>query len=138
LVAIQKRKITYKRDPVLSPDEVIEVFRRSGIVRPVEDVERIQKMLVHANLVIGAFDGGRLVGIARSLTDFCFACYLSDLAVDKDFQREGIGQELIRLTEEAIGEESMLLLIAAPAAMDYYPHVGFEKMDRAWIKHRKR
>ena len=132
------REITYKRDPVLPVESVTEVFRRSGIRRPVDEPERIRKMLDHANLTIAAYDGDKLIGIARSMTDFCFACYLSDLAVDKEYQRQGIGQELIRRTEEVIGDESMLLLIAAPEAMEYYPHVGFEKMDRAWIKHRKR
>ena len=95
-------------------------------------------MLKHANLTFCAYDDDRLVGIARSLTDFSFACYLSDLAVDKEYQRRGIGQELIRLTEEAIGEESMLLLLAAPDAMEYYPHVGFAKAENAWIKKRRR
>ena len=130
--------ISYRRDPVVTAEEVADCFRRSGIRRPVEDVERIGRMLKHANLTFCAYDGEKLVGIARSLTDFSFACYLSDLAVDKDYQRSGIGRELIRLTEEVIGEESMLLLLAAPDAMDYYPHVGFDKAENAWIKRRKR
>jgi ribosomal protein S18 acetylase RimI-like enzyme len=76
--------------------------------------------------------------VARSLTDFCFACYLSDLAVDKQYQHQGIGKELVRLTRQALGETTMLLLIAAPEAMGYYGKIGFEKMDRAWWIDRKR
>ena len=131
-------EIDYRRDPAVTAEEVADCFRRSGIRRPVDDVGRIGRMLKHANLTICAFDGDKLVGIARSLTDFSYCCYLSDLAVDKEYQRRGIGQELIRLMEEAIGEESMLLLLAAPDAMPYYPHVGFDKAENAWIKKRKR
>jgi predicted N-acetyltransferase YhbS len=130
--------IDYRRDPNVSAEEVADCFRRSGIRRPVDDIDRIGRMLWHANLTFCAFDGDRLVGVARSLTDFAYCCYLSDLAVDKEYQRQGVGQELIRRTEGAIGEESMLLLLAAPDAMEYYPHVGFEKAENAWIKKRKK
>lgn len=114
------------------------LFRRSGIRRPVEDLDRIGRMIAHANLIICARDGVKLVGIARALTDYSFCCYLSDLAVDRDYQRNGIGKELVKRVQEAIGEEVMLLLLAAPEARDYYPHIGFERADNAWIIHRKR
>ncbi len=113
--------------------DVAEVFRRSGIRRPVDEPERIARMIEHANLIVTARDQGRLVGIARALTDFSFCCYLSDLAVDKDYQRSGIGAELVRRVQEAIGEEAMLLLLAAPEAMEYYPRIGFQKVENGWI-----
>ncbi len=119
-------------------DEVAEVFRRSGIRRPVDDAPRIARMIEHANLIVTARDGGRLVGIARALTDFSFCCYLSDLAVDRDCQRSGIGAELVRRVQEAIGEQAMLLLLAAPEAMDYYPGIGFQPVENGWIIPRPR
>jgi predicted N-acetyltransferase YhbS len=95
-------------------------------------------MVANANLVVCARDGEKLVGIARALTDFSYCCYLSDLAVDREYQRMGIGRELVRLVHEQVGDESMLLLLAAPEAQEYYPHIGFEKVENGWIIRRKR
>ena len=130
--------IDYRIEPDLTVAEFADVFRRSGIRRPVDDLPRLSQMIARADLIITARDGGRLVGVARSLTDFCFACYLSDLAVDGAYQRQGIGKQLVQQTREAIGDSTVLLLIAAPEANDYYPKIGFEKMDRAWWINRKR
>jgi GNAT superfamily N-acetyltransferase len=94
-------------------------------------------MVAHANLFVTARDGGKLVGVARSLTDFTYCCYLSDLAVDKDYQRQGIGRVLIEKTREAVGD-SMVLLLSAPQAMAYYPHIGMPKADNAFIFRRRR
>jgi len=131
-------EITYRCNAPVTAEEVMEVFVRSGIRRPVDQKERIRKMLAHANLVITAWDGSRLVGIARALTDFSYCCYLSDLAVDRDYQKRGIGRTLIEKVKEAIGEEAALILLSAPNAMDYYPKVGFEKIDNGFIIRRKR
>jgi ribosomal protein S18 acetylase RimI-like enzyme len=131
-------ELTYLINVPVTAQMVADLFRASGIRRPVDDLPRIQKMLDHANLTITTWDGEKLVGIARALTDFSFCCYLSDLAVDKAYQRQGIGKELVRRVQEAIGEESMLLLLAAPEAREYYPHIGFQKVDRAWGIDRKR
>ncbi len=114
------------------------MFVNSTIRRPVDDLSRLQQMIDKADLLITARDGTQLIGVARSLTDFCFACYLSDLAVDKAYQHHGIGKELVRLTREAIGPGTMLLLVSAPEAMSYYSKLGFEKMDRAWWINRTR
>jgi predicted N-acetyltransferase YhbS len=130
--------ITYRINGPLNPEAVAAVLRRSGIRRPVDDVDRIRQMVEHANLTVTAWDGERLVGIARALTDFSYCCYLSDLAVDAAYQRQGIGKELVRRVREEIGEESMLLLLAASEAMEYYPKLGFEKVTNAWIIHRQR
>lgn len=131
-------KLTYHTNIPITAQAVADLFCASGIRRPVDDLPRIQKMLDHANLTITAWEGEKLVGIARALTDFSFCCYLSDLAVDRAYQRQGIGQELVRRIQEAISAESMLLLLAAPEAMEYYPHIGFQKVDRAWEIQRKR
>lgn len=113
-------------------DEFIAVLRSSGLAerRPVDEPERIQKMLKHANLFVTARDQGRLVGIARALTDFSFICYLSDLAVDKAYQGQGIGRTLMEMTKERAGCRSILL--SAPAALDYYKHCGLHALDNAF------
>lgn len=107
-------------------DGIISIYQSSGIKRPVHDAERIREMYRHANLVVTAWDGDKPVGIARALTDFSYCCYLSDLAVRAEYQRQGIGKRLIAEVKQAAGEQSMLLLLSAPAAMDYYPKIGME------------
>lgn len=126
--------ITYRTGNDLDLDDVIELYVDStlGERRPVSDRSRMQRMLEHANLVVTAWDGARMVGISRSLTDFVYATYLSDLAVRKSYQRTGIGRELVRLTRDA-APRAMLILLAAPAAEEYYPHIGFEHHPQAWI-----
>jgi predicted N-acetyltransferase YhbS len=95
-------------------------------------------MLKHSNLVISAWNGIELIGIARSVTDYNYCCYLSDLAVKSEYQKAGIGRELIKLTADTIGDQTMLLLLSAPTAMDYYPKQGFEKVDNGFIIKRKK
>jgi predicted N-acetyltransferase YhbS len=121
---------------VLSAQQLADLFERSGINRPTRDLARIGRMIEYANLMITAWDGDLLVGVARSLTDFSYACYLSDLAVDAAYQKQGIGRELVRLTREAAGEDSMLLLLSAPGAMEYYPKIGMEEVRNGWIINR--
>ena len=125
--------IVYAQDRAITSQQLADVFTRSGIVRPVDDLPRLEKMLQHGNLLITAWDGARLVGVARALSDFSFCCYLSDLAVDRAYQNKGIGQALIEQVRSAIGRDSMLLLLAAPGAMAYYPKVGFEAVGNGWI-----
>jgi len=125
--------ITYKLDIIPDTEKIIDLYKSSGINRPIADKERIAKMYANSNLIVTAWDISKLVGISRSLTDFCYSCYLSDLAVRKEYQRHGIGKKLIALTKEKIGEHTMLLLLAAPAAMDYYPKVGFEPVENGFI-----
>jgi len=125
--------ISYVEAADVSARQLAELFRSSGIRRPVDDLSRLEKMLEHANLVIGAYAGGRLVGIARALTDFSYCCYLSDLAVAKDYQRRGIGRELVDLVKRRVGDQSMLLLLSSPDAVEYYPGIGLEAAKNAWI-----
>lgn len=131
---MSERMIEYKVGNNLDLDEVIELYRAStlGERRPVGERDRMQKMLQHANLVITAWEGGLLVGIARSLTDFAYCTYLADLAVRLSHQRQGIGKELVRRTREEAGPAKIILL-AAPKAVDYYPHIGFTHHPHAWI-----
>lgn len=124
-------QISYRDDVRITPEQLAEVFRQSGIRRPVDDLARMEAMLCHASLLVTAWEGDRLVGVARALTDFSYCCYLSDLAVDKRCQRQGIGKALIARVRAAIGEGSMLLLLAAPEAMQYYPKIGFDAVPNA-------
>ena len=118
--------ISYRVGNDIDVDAFIAVYRESrlGERRPVDDRPRMAAMLARANLVVSAWEGAHLVGIARSLSDFCYATYLSDLAVHRDYQRQGIGRELIRRTQET-GAPATILLFAAPDAVSYYPHLGF-------------
>jgi len=127
--------ITYRIGSDLDLGAVIDVYVDSslGERRPVNDPERMSRMLREANLIITAWDGDVLVGIARSLTDWVFVTYLSDLAVKKKYQRLGIGRELIQRTRAACDPKATLLLLAAPAAENYYPHIGFQHHPQAWM-----
>jgi predicted N-acetyltransferase YhbS len=126
--------ISYRSGNDLDLDAVIELYRAStlGERRPVDERERMALMLRNANLVVTGWDGELLVGIARSVSDFSFATYLSDLAVRASHQRRGIGRELIRRTQELGGQASVILL-SAPKAVDYYPRVGFNHHPQAWL-----
>ena len=125
--------IEYKNSPDLDLDQAIELYIAStlGERRPVDDRERMAAMFRHANLVITAWDGDLLVGVSRSITDRVWTTYLADLAVRDTYQRRGIGKELMRRTQEA-APQAKLLLLAAPAAANYYGHVGFTNLPNAW------
>ncbi len=127
--------IHYSTTTPLSPTTFIDLLRRSTLAarRPVDDAEIIAGMLANADLTASAWDGELLVGVARSVTDFTYCCYLSDLAVDVAYQRQGIGIELIAHTQAQLGPRCNLILLAAPAAADYYGHIGFVHHPRCWI-----
>jgi GNAT superfamily N-acetyltransferase len=127
--------ISYETGRALKPEDFIDVLRRSGLAerRPVADVDVIQGMLEHADLLVTAWADELLVGVARSVTDYHYCCYLSDLAVDRAYQKSGIGRELIRRTREQLGPGCILILLSAPAAVGYYPRLGFSAHDSAWV-----
>ncbi|MFN7962443.1 MAG: GNAT family N-acetyltransferase [Thermoanaerobaculia bacterium] len=127
-------EIQYRCGNDLDLDSMIELYRAStlGERRPIDHRETMAAMLEHANLVVSAWDGDLLVGISRSLTDFLYVAYLADLAVRESHQRQGIGIELIRQTRARLGPRAGIVLLAAPAAADYYPRIGFEHHPRAW------
>lgn len=130
--------ISYKVNSKIEPHQLAELFQASGIRRPVDDLNRLKKMIENSNLIVTAWDGEKLVGIARALTDYSYCCYLSDLAVDRAYQHKGLGHELVAEVQKLIGDESMLLLISALEAMEYYPKIGFDKIDNAFLIPRKK
>lgn len=127
-------EITYHVEPALTAAEFIDVLTRStlGERRPIDELPRMESMLRHADVIVTARHDGRLVGISRAISDFSFCTYLSDLAVDVAYQRLGIGKELIRRTHQEAGLDTQLILIAAPKAREYYPHIGMQYHDSCW------
>jgi ribosomal protein S18 acetylase RimI-like enzyme len=126
--------IDFQSEPNLSADEFVEVLIRSGLAarRPVDRREVIQGMLDGADVILTARKQGWLVGVSRAITDFSYCAYLSDLAVDQAFQRRGIGRELIRRTHLAAGLQTTLILLSAPQATSYYPHIGMSRHESCW------
>lgn len=131
--------IIYSVEPDLLAAEFIDVLVRSGLSvrRPVDQPERIQRMIDNASIMLCARDNGKLVGISRTISDFSYCCYLSDLAVDAAYHGKRIGQRLIEKTHEISGDETLLILLEAPMAAGYYEHVGFTKFDNCWGRPRK-
>jgi predicted N-acetyltransferase YhbS len=128
-------QITYRIGNNIAIDVVKALYEAStlGERRPINEPGMLEAMLENANLVVTAWDKDELVGIARTLTDFAYVGYLSDLAVHARRQRQGIGIGLIEHTRAAMGPKSKLILLAAPAAVDYYPRIGFTHHPQAWI-----
>ena len=125
----------YQTEPDLSARDFIDLLERSTLAerRPVDDKARIAMMLQNADIVVTARCNGLLVGVARALTDFCYCCYLSDLAVDEAFQRQGVGKELLRQVGIEAGEQTKVILLAAPKAVDYYPRTGMVRHESCWV-----
>jgi predicted N-acetyltransferase YhbS len=130
-----KPTIEYRRDTPVELEQFIELYRLSTLAerRPADDLTVMRQMMENASLTVTAWDADSLVGIARTLTDFGYAAYLADLAVARSHQGQGIGRRLIQETQEALDTKCMLVLLAAPAANDFYPRVGFAHNPRAWV-----
>ena len=128
--------LTYRTNHPVSRAQFIALLQKTslGARRPLAEAERIDAMLQNADLLISAWDDDRLVGIARAVTDYAYCCYLSDLAVDEAWQRRGIGQELLATLKQALHPQCKIILLAAPQATDYYPHIGFTQHPSAWTK----
>ena len=128
-----KINIEYSFDKRPTADQIIELYDNAGLPRPTHDKDRIQKMFNNSNLIVTAWDNDLLVGVSRSITDWVWACYLSDLAVRDEYKKEGIIKQLINLTKEKVGKQSMVLLLSVPTAMEYYPKLGFKKQESSFI-----
>lgn len=117
----------------IEAEDFRDLLIRSTLGGRIEGEETLVAMLEHADILCTAWDDTKLVGVARSVTDFKCCCYLSDLAIDVEYQKGGVGKELIRQTQSLLGKQANLILLAAPKAVEYYPKLGFEKHDSAWV-----
>jgi len=128
-------QVVYAVEPDLSARAFRDILIASTLAerRPVNDQVRLERMLRQADIIVTARHGDRLVGVARAITDFAYCCYLSDLAVDVAYQRQGIGKRLIDETRARAGECATLILIAAPAAQTYYPKIGMQQATSCWL-----
>jgi len=129
------KMIEYRINTLITVDQFADVLLRSTLAerRPVHDLQRMEQMLAHGNLLVTAWHETKLVGVSRALTDYAFCCYLSDLAVDVAYQKQGIGKELIRLTKQHAGEKTSLILLAATAAANYYPKIGMQRFTDCFV-----
>ena len=125
--------IKYFENHALQVKVIAQLYINSGVDRPITDLTRLQTMFDHSNLIISAWEGDRLIGIARALTDYSYCCYLSDLAVDQKYQRLGVGSNLIALVRKAIGVEVSLYLFSSPEAIPFYEKVGFKKAINGFV-----
>lgn len=127
--------ITYQLSPNLSTEEFIDILNRAtlGERRPVDDLECIESMIKNADIIVTAVIDDNIVGVARAVTDFSYCCYLSDLAVDTRFQHQGIGKKLIQKVRTQLGTKCKVILLSAPAAVEYYPKIGFTQHSSAWV-----
>jgi len=131
-----KIEILIQLEPSLGPSEFVDLLKRSTLAerRPVDKPSVIEGMLKNADVIATARDEiGLLIGVARCITDFSYCTYLSDLAVDEQFQRQGIGKRLIEFAHQESGKQTTLILLAAPAAKSYYPHIGMTAHDSCWL-----
>ncbi len=130
--------VNYRVNVPVTTSQFIELLRDStlGERRPIDDQDCMQGMVDNSNLMVTAWIDETLVGIARSMTDFYYACYVSDLAVQREYQKQGIGKRLLNITQGQLGPKCKLLLVAAPDANSYYEHLGFENNPRCWVLHR--
>lgn len=130
--------IQYKNGKDLTSEHLSQVFQNSGIKRPYQDLERLQKMIDNSDIILSAWNNDRLVGVARAITDYSYCCYLSDLAVDREYQQLGIGKHLVDLLREMLGAEVSLVLLSSPTAVDFYPKIGFTNSDKCFVIARER
>ncbi|MEK4518992.1 GNAT family N-acetyltransferase [Paenibacillus sp. FSL H8-0122] len=129
--------VEFKVNEQLLPEQMAEVFRLSGLKRPYNDLDRMEKMIDQADILISCWDGDRVVGVARAITDYCYCCYLSDLAVIKEYQKQNIGKDLVQLLQETLGDQVSIVLLSSEEALSFYPQIGFEQANNAFRIARK-
>ncbi|WP_301109204.1 GNAT family N-acetyltransferase [Sporosarcina sp.] len=124
--------IKYKINSGITPEELANVFMLSGIKRPYNDLSRLKKMIDNSDVIVEAWVEQELIGIARSITDYSYCAYLSDLAVKQPFQGKGIGKELLKITKTQFGKQVAIILLSSPGAMEFYPLQGYEKVENGF------
>ena len=126
--------ITYSFDNTIPLADLCSLYQDSFLEspRPIEDAETMKNMLKNATILVSAWDKKTLVGVCRSLSDFAYVTYVSDLAVHKNYQRRGIGKQLLQHVQEKSGLKCKLVLLSNTQANSYYPELGFNHHNRAW------
>ena len=130
----------YAAEPDLGVEAFCRVLVESGLGdgRPLNDLERMGRMLAEADLVVTAHLGsatGALVGVARCITDFCWCCYLSELAVARQAQGLGVGAGLIAAVRAELGPQVSLILASMPEAVGFYERIGMPRLsDAFWYR----
>ncbi|HUG19175.1 MAG TPA: GNAT family N-acetyltransferase [Planctomycetaceae bacterium] len=126
--------IEYQLEPELTVEEFVQILNDSTLAerRPIDDRTRLERMLRNSDIILTAKSAGKLVGLSRAITDFSYCTYLSDLAVSVEYQKQGIGKQLLGKTHEAAGLQTRLILLSAPAAEPYYPHIGLAQHHSCW------
>ena len=130
--------VTYEINGHITAEEAIGVLRAGDFLRPLDSVERVDRMLRHADVLVTARDGERLAGYVRALTDYSYYCLIAEIAVYPEYQRQGIGRELLERVRREAGDEVNMVLTASENADTWYPHLGWERMERAWRLRRSR
>ena len=128
-------EIEYKVNYPITSEQFVELLEKTslGARRPLDNKATIKGMLENSNLIVTAWMNDQLIGVARSVTDFHYCCYLSDLAVDENIQSSGIGKYLILVTKKELSPSCNMILLSAPQAQGYYPKIGFEPHNSAWV-----
>lgn len=130
--------VLYAREPDLGVEAFQQVLMQSGLaaIRPVNDVARLQAMLASADLLVTARlvqPDRQLVGIARSISDFSWCAYLSELAVAASAQGLGIGKGLLSETRRILGPGVALVLSSVPEAVGFYERAQMQRIaDAFW------
>ena len=119
----------------LKPEEYIDFLKRTdlGSQYPRERFsERIPKLLENASISLTARnDENRIVGVLLGLTDFAYWLYVTDLGVDRNYERQGIGRKLMKQAHEMAGgkKDIAVYLIANEQAVPFYEKLGMKKAD---------
>ncbi len=129
-------QVTYQINTPITPEQFVELLGkcRLGARRPLDNYYVIKGMLDNADFLVTAWEELELIGVARCVSDFSYCCYLSDLAVAEDYQQQDVGHMMIKKIEQQLPPSCRIILLSAPDAADYYPKIGFEKHDNAWVK----
>ena len=94
--------------------------------------ERIEKLVKNVSIsLIARNDEGLIVGVLFGLTDFCYWLYITDLGVDRDYERQGIATKLMRTAHDLAGgqKDIAVYLIANENAVPFYEKLGMKKAE---------
>ncbi len=128
--------VTYQKDGPVQPEEVHQLLRSGGFLRPLDDPGRTQRMLDNGSFYITARDDDALVGFIRILTDYAFYGMVTEVAVTPTHKGEGVGKELLRQAREHATPQATLILVSSEEGEAFYEHLGWQRMDRGFRLHR--